>query len=128
MLLTLKVLNEDATLNNWVDEGGSDQIVRGSDAKMNLQLFQVDRKIRYVPDVAAVITADFLNSDSTTLSKTATFPFADDRSIIQIAFTAAETALLISQNIIVSVVEGGNTSIAVLQLGLQMISPTQEGC
>lgn len=128
MLLTLKVLNEDATLNNWQDMGGSAQIARGADAKLILQLVQAERKIRYIPDVAAVITANFLKSDTTTLAKTATFPFADDRSIIQFSFTAAETALLISQNIIVNVAEGANTSIAILSLGLQMISPTQEGC
>lgn len=127
MLLTLKVLNEDATLNNWVDIGSA-QIARGSDAKLNLQLIQVDRKIRYVPDVAAVITADFLNSDGTTLSKTATFPFVDDRSIIQFTFTDAETALMIGQNLVVDVQEGSNTSIAILQLGLQMLSAQQAGC
>lgn len=127
MLLTLNVLNEDATLNNWQVIGNA-SIARGSDAKMNLQLMQADRKIRYIPDVAAVITADFLNSDGTTLSKTATFPFADDRSIIQFTFTDAETALLIGQNLVVEVQEGSNTSIAILQMGLQMISAQQAGC
>lgn len=128
MVLTLKVLNEDATLNNWQDLNGSAQVMRGSDAKLILQLSQVDRKIRYVPDVAAVITMDLINSDQTTLSKTATFPFADDRSIIQFVLSDTETALLISQNLIVNIVEGSNTSIAVLQLGFQMISPNQVGC
>lgn len=128
MNLTLKVLNEDATLNNWVDMGGSIQIVRGADAKLILQLVQVDRKIRYIPDVAAVITTTLLNSDGTTLAKTATFPFADDRSIIQFTLSDAETALLIGQNLIVNVQEGSNTSIAILQLGLQMVSPSQAGC
>lgn len=128
MVLTLKVLNEDATLNNWQDMGGSAQIVRGADAKLILQLFQVDRKIRYVPAAGAVITIDLINSDQTTLSKTATAPFADDRSIVQFTLTDSETELLISQNLIVSVVEGSNTSIALLSLGLQMISPSQAGC
>lgn len=127
MILTLKVLNDDATLNNYQDIGIA-QIVRGSDAKVNLQLVQADRKIRYIPDVAAVITADFLNSDGTTLSKTATFPFADDRSIIQLTFTDAETANLIGQNIVVDVQEGSITSIAILQAGLQILSAQQAGC
>lgn len=127
MLLTLNVLNEDATLNNWQIIGNA-QIARGSDAKIILQLIQAERKIRYIPDVAAVITADFLNSDGTTLSKTATFPFADDRSIIQFVLSDAETANLIGQNLVVEVQEGSNTSIAVLQMGLQMISAQQAGC
>lgn len=128
MNLTMKVLNEDASLNNWQDMGGTVQIVRGADAKLILQLFQVDRKIRYIPTIAAAITMDFMNSDGTTLSKTATFPFADDRSIIQIALTDSETANLISQNLIADIVEGSTTSIAILQMGLQMISPQQAGC
>jgi len=127
MILTLKVLNEDASLNNWQDIGSA-QIVRGSDAKLILQLFQADRKIRYIPDAAATITMDLLNSDGTTLSKTATFPFADDRSIIQFTLSDAETALLIGQNLVVDVQEGSNTSIAVLSMGLQMISTQQAGC
>lgn len=128
MLLTLKVLNEDATLNNWTDLGGSISIARGANAKLILQLFQVDRKIRYVPDVAAVITVDLIKSDATILTKTATFPLADDRSIIQFTLLAAETADLISQNLVVKVVEGANTSFAILQLGLQMVPITQVGC
>lgn len=127
MILTLKVLNEDASLNNWQDIGSA-QIVRGSDAKLILQLFQADRKIRYIPDVAATITMDLLKSDGTTLSKTATFPFADDRSIIQFILSDTETAELIGQNLIVEVQEGSNTSIAMLQMGLQMISTQQAGC
>jgi len=128
MNLTLRALNEDATLNNWQDMGSSVRIVRGADAKLILQLMQVDRKIRYIPDIAAVITVDLLKTDGTTLSKTATFPFADDRSIIQFVLTDTETADLISQNLVVEVVEGSNTSIAILQQGLQMVSPSQAGC
>lgn len=128
MILTLKVLNDDATLNNWQDQGGVAKIVRGSDSKLVLQIVQADRKIRYIPDVAAVITMDLLNSDGTTLSKTATFSFADDRSIIQFILSDSETLLLIGQNIVVDIQEGSNTSIAILQQGLQIISSQQAGC
>lgn len=128
MNLTLKTLNEDASLNNWVDTGGSAKVIRGADANVMLQLFQVDRKIRYVPAVGAVVTAALLKSDGTLLNKTLTAPFADDRSIQQLALSDTETADLISQNLIVKVVEGSNTSYAILQLGLQMASTSQEGC
>lgn len=127
MLLTLVALNEDATLNNWQVTGNA-RVVRGSDAKLILQLVQVDRKIRYIPDAAADITVDLLKTDGTTLSKTASFPFADDRSIIQIELTDTETADIISQNLIVTVDESGSISIAVLQGGLQMVSTSQAGC
>lgn len=128
MLLTLKVLNEDASLNNWKDLGGSAQVVRGADAKLILQIFQVDRQIRYVPAADADISMDLLKSDGTTISKTASFPFADDRSIIEIDLDESETADLIGQNLILDIEEDDITSIAILQMGLQMISPTQEGC
>lgn len=127
MLLTLKVLNEDATLNNWKYQGSA-QSVRGSDAKLMLQLFQADRQIRYIPAAGATITMDLLKSDGTTLPKTATQPFADDRSILQFDLTDTETVDLIGQNLAVEVVEGTNTSIALLSMGLQMLSPNQEGC
>ena len=128
MLLTLKVLNDDATLNNFVDQGSVAQVVRGSDAKFILQITQVERKIRYIPSNTAVITMDLLNSDQTTVSLTASFPFADDRSIIEFDLSDADTSLLIGQNLIVDIQEGLITSVALLQKGLQMINPTQVGC
>lgn len=127
MVLTLKSLNEDATLNNYTTQNGA-QITRGSDAKLILQLWQVDRNIRYIPAVGAVITVALIKSDQTILNKTATIPFADDRSILQFTLTAAETALLIGQNLIVTIVEGAVTSIATLQQGLQMLPTSQVGC
>lgn len=127
MVLSLKVLNEDATLNNFVDIGSA-KIYKGSDAKLILQLFQPDRKIRYIPASGAVITVDFLKSDGTTLTKTGTVPFADDRSIFQIVLSDLETVDIVSQNLIAKVVEGSDTSYAVMQSGLQMVSMTSQGC
>lgn len=123
MILSLKVLNEDAVLNSWI-EIGSAKIIRGADAKIVLQLFQPAWRIRYIPDVATVITMDLLKSDGTTLTKTATFPLADDRSIIQFTLSDTETLTLISQNILVKMVLGADISFAMLQQGLQMVSTT----
>lgn len=128
MILTLKVLNDDAALNNWTDEGGTKEIIRGSDSKIILQLFQVEKKIRYVPISSAVITMVLMNSDGTTITKTASFPISDDRSIVEFDISASDTTGLISQNIVATVVEGLSTNIALLQQGLQMISPSQVGC
>lgn len=127
MLYSLRVLNPDATLNNFVDIGSA-RIYKGSDQKLILQLFQSDRKIRFVPAITAVITMDFLQSDNTVLTKTATFPFADDRSIIQIVLADTETPNIVSQNLIAKIVDGADTSFAVLQGGLQMVSLVAAGC
>jgi hypothetical protein len=126
MLLTFKVLNHDATLNNW-GEIGSAKIVRGSAAKIVLQIFQPEKKIRYIPASGATLTVAFLNSDGTTLNKSATFAIADDRSIVEINLTASETATLISQNLIGTLTEGGVVTIILLQQGLQMLS-TMDNC
>jgi hypothetical protein len=121
MSLSLKVLNSDATLNSFF-ETSTFSTIRGSDIAIVLRLFQPDKKIRYIPSVSAVITMDFLKSDGTSISKTASFPFSDDRSIIQFSLSDTETALLISQSLLVKVVEGTITTYAVLQSGFQIIS------
>lgn len=126
MLLTLKVLNSDATLNNFMDIGAA-KAIRGSDLKIVMQLIQVEKGIRYIPAVGATVDFTLKNSDNTTIVKSATFPFAEDRSIIQIELTDTETALLISQNLVGKLTEGTDISYALLQLGLQMVSLTQ-GC
>lgn len=125
MVLTLKVLNSDCSLNNFQDIG-TFQLVRGSDAVLNLQLFQADRKIRYIPNSASTITLSLTKSDGTILSKTSSFPFADDRSIIQFSLTSSDTANLISQMLVVQVSEPSGNTFALLQNGFQMISTT--GC
>lgn len=128
MNYALKILNTDATLNNFKDIGSA-SIYKGSSAEIVMQLFQEERKIRYMPAAGAVITIDLKKSDGSVLIKTFTFPFSpDDRSIIKIALTALETVDLISQNLVAKLVEGSNTSFAVAQLGLQMGSTVNEGC
>jgi hypothetical protein len=124
MILTLKVLNSDATLNSFEDIGNY-EFVKGSTAILKLQLFQPDKHIRYIPVSGATITMDFQKSDNTVLTKTATYPFADDRSIIQISLTAVETALIISQNLVAKLDETGTITYAILQGGLQLVSLTQ---
>lgn len=126
MIFGLKVLNEDATLNNFV-YASAISIAKGADAKLVLQLHQVDKKIRYIPATGATITADFKKSDNTSLTKTATHPFVDDRSIIQFVLTDLETANLVSQNLVVKIDESSNISYAILSSGLQMV-PLTSGC
>lgn len=125
MNLTLKILNSDATLNNFV-EGATASIVRGTDVKLILRIVQSERtNLRYIPQAASVLAMSLLNSDGTTLSVTPTQPFADDRSIIEVDIAAANTTLLISQNLNLSITEPTPSpmiSFAVLPFGLQVIS------
>lgn len=122
MLLGLKVLNSDATLNNFV-ESNSVQIVRNADAKIVMRLVQPQHNnLRYVPASGATFSITFQKSDGTTLVKTPTQPFADDRSILQVLLTEVETALIISQSLNVQVDEGSDKSFAILQLSLQVVT------
>lgn len=117
-MLSLNIINSDSTLNSF-NISGTKEFIGGEDIKLRMQLFQKDKGIRYIPDVAAVITLDLKLADETILVKTATFPFADDRSIIEINITDLESVDLISQTINVKINESGNITYAVLQFGLK---------
>lgn len=128
MVYGLRVLNSDATLNNFMDVGTAN-VYKGTDAVVILQLIQPEKKnIRFIPSNSAVITVDLVNADNTVNTKTATIPFADDRSIIQLSLSAADTMTLISQNLVAKIVDGGLTSYAVLQVGLKMATLASQGC
>lgn len=120
VILSLKVLNSDATVNNFV-ESSSLQIVRGADATIKLRLVQPERSnLRYIPASGATFSISFLKSDGTSLVKVPTQPIADDKSILQVVLTDTETQTLISQGLNVEINEGSDKNFAVLQQGLQM--------
>lgn len=125
MILDLEPINDDATLNDYAFMGNF-RFVPGDDVILRMVIVQPTKKIRYIPESGATIEFDFLKSDGTNLLKTATFPFADDRSIIQVTLTTAETATLISQNLIAKVTESGNITRAWLQNGFQLVNITGE--
>lgn len=127
MYLSLQVLNSDAILNSFIDIGVQ-RFTSGDDVVFVFKLWQPDKNIRYVPAVGAVITCDFKKSDNTTVAKTATLPFADDRSIIKFTLTGAETAELISQNIKVQIDEAGVISSAFKQSAIQKVTVDNLGC
>ncbi len=125
MILDLEPINDDATLNAYSFISNF-RFVPGDDVKLLMVIVQPDKKIRYVPESGATIEFDFLKSDGTNLLKTATFPFADDRSIIQVELTAVETATLISQNLIAKITETTGITRAWLQNGFQLVNITGE--
>ena len=119
-MLNLDIVSKNPSLNSF-SLSKTLQFASGEDVKVTMRLFQADLGIRYVPDSAAVITIDLKKSDNTTLTKTCAFTFPDDRSIIEFSLSAAESATIISQNLVVKLVEGSNTQFAVLQYGLQRV-------
>ena len=120
MKLTLDIVSDSPTLNAY-NLSKSVQIVKGQTAKVILRLWQEDRKIRYIPSSSAVLTIDLKKSDQDVITKTLTPTFADDRSIQEFSLSAAETTELISQNLVVKIVDGSDTYFAILQKGVQKL-------
>ena len=121
MLTSLKALNSDATLNSFQDIGNH-QIARGETAKLLFQLVDPNKKLRFIPGASAALSVTLLKSDGTSITKSLSFPFAEDRSIAQLDLTAVETATLTSQNVNVKITDGGNIQYAILQSGLQVVA------
>lgn len=119
-MLTLDIVSKSPQLNSF-SLNKNFQFASGEDVKVTMRLYQPDLGIRYVPDSGATITIDLKKSDNTTLTKTCSFTFADDRSIIEFSLTAAESALVISQNLVVKLLEGSTTQFAILQYGLTRV-------
>lgn len=114
MILTLQMLNEDATLNSFFDIGSA-KFIPGVPVKLVMRLIQISRDLRYVPDAASTFSLTLKKSDGTTLSKVPTFLDSGDRSLIVVNLSNVETQLLIGQNISVTITEPSGDSVAQLQ-------------
>lgn len=125
MILALQPITPDSTLNDFTFISNI-QFIAGSGFKITVQLNQTVRKQRYIPDAASTMVFKLLKSDNTTLSKSASFKFADDRSIIEATLTDLEAANLIGQNLVLEITEPSGLSVGVLQKGLQQIVPVQD--
>jgi hypothetical protein len=119
-MLTLDIILPNPQLNYHVVSKVAN-FIAGETVKVIMRLWQPNLKIRYIPSNTAVITVDLKKSDNTTLTKTCSFTFADDRSIIEFDLTASESEQVISQNLVVKIVDGSDTKIALLQYGLSRV-------
>lgn len=98
MLLTAKPINSDGTTNIF-EYIGVWEVIRGEKATFKCQLFQTERDLRYVPASTATVDFIFMQADgSTTTTKSATID-ANDRSIVSVDLTAAETTDLRGGNV-----------------------------
>lgn len=117
-MLTGVILASNSTLNNFTELDGL-SIIRGSEVNLQLRLQDADTEHRYIPDAAAVITIT-LNDGSTGLEKTMTMN-ADDRSMLSVTLTEAETELILSGDIKITVDESGVTKKGLMVDALRMI-------
>ena len=103
-LKNVENLNTYAYSNQWIvrQDGNT-----GEQQSVYLQLVDLDKdSIRYIPSASSVITVTFPDlEEEMTVQKTASFPFADDRSILKIDLTVAD------------VINSGNIKISITEIG-----------
>jgi len=95
-MITAKILNSDAILNNFKEIGSLD-FVPGAEVTLVIRLQDTQLELRHIPPATAIVKAIFNNTDGTTLEKIMA-PLTDDRSIRSVILQEAETDLLLGGN------------------------------
>jgi hypothetical protein len=97
-MIKAKLLNQDASLNDFIYVGSID-FIPGENVTVALQIFLSEKGIRFVPPADATMTLTFIDSDGADIVKTAAVIDADDRSMWKVVLTQEETETLAGQNI-----------------------------
>lgn len=95
-MLTAKILNSDATLNNFKEIGSLD-FIPGTQAELFIRLFNSQLSLRYIPPATAIVKIFIDKSDGTVLEKTMS-ALSDDRSILSTTLEEAETEEILGGN------------------------------
>lgn len=88
-MLTARLLNSDASLNNFFEITSLD-FVAGSQIDLSLRLFDSQKSIRYVPPATASLKI-FLQTGDIELEKTLSVISSDDRSMWKVTLTEDDT-------------------------------------
>ena len=121
-MYTARILNNSATLN-YFQEMSAAEFVPGENLTLIFRLHQPDINLRYIPNSSAIVTFTFNLSDGTTLDVVGV-PNSDDRSIMTISISAANSALLLGGNVpfeIDMTGDGSNIKKGLIQNALQRI-------
>lgn len=98
-MLTIKLLNEQCTLNNF-DYLEQKEYIPNLPFKLKYQISDSETKQRLIPGTAAKMNAIFQTRDGSTLSKSCTMLFnPDDRSMWEVSLTAEESNDIIGSNV-----------------------------
>lgn len=132
MRLTIKLLNQDSTLNNFAFDKTLD-ISRGETAEVIFQLVQENGQ-RYIPTSDATVEVSIARNptaigvtgggramEDNSIKRQATEHFTADRSIWSIPLTTAETMKMISGAIKVTVTEGAKVKMCQLNQAIRII-------
>lgn len=113
MQLSVKMLNSSSSLNSLMYQNQT-FVSSGETKTIYFQLIDLDMSNgncsqRFIPTSAATVSVNFISLDiAKNISKIASNPFADDRSIWAITLNSSETASLAGVNMNVTVVDGSN--------------------
>lgn len=127
MFLTGKIINPDATLNNFVYQDQGVEFLPSSSVVIALQLFDPAKKMRYIPPSTAVITFTFNNADFTTFTQESSFINTQDCSLLLINLSTTQTAYMVGGNLTFTVDVYGNGSLiynGLIQDALQFVDVT----
>ena len=101
-MLTVKLLNDQATLNNFLYLGTKEYIPNKA-FTIKFQLFDSENNVRIMSGSAATCSVVFQKSDGTELTKSASFLFSpDDRSMWKVALTNSEANDIIGSNFLIN--------------------------
>lgn len=116
-MLTLQILSLNPTLNNFTTIP-TYSFESGSDCEVYIRLHNAALNLRYIPDAGSTLTTELVNSDETTITPALTQPFPEDLSVWMFSITAAESALLIGQDLKVTLTEGAKATVITLRKAL----------
>lgn len=106
MRLDIKMLDPTSTLND-IEYINELEIYPGETTTVMFQIVNKSNGIRYIPDSGAIVTAKLYSvNDVNNITKTATNPFVDDRSIWSFSLNAIETQKMAGVNMELTITEG----------------------
>ena len=108
-MLSTKLINSEATLNSFF-EINNVQYVPNENLTVSFRLWDTQRDIRYIPAVAATVNVSFVDTSAVTVTVAASQISADDRSMWTVDFTQAQTLIIATNSLQVSVDELGDTT------------------
>lgn len=123
-MLTLQILSLNPTLNNFTTLS-TYAFESGSDCEVFVRIHNQQLNLRYIPLEDATLETTLVNADDSTISPAFTNPFPEDRSIFRFELTAAETQLLVGQDLKVILTEDDKKTVITLRKAL---SKTGGGC
>lgn len=134
MRLGIAMLNSNSTLNQLMYQNQL-KINPGETATVYFQLVDLDQQSgncpapRYIPAAGATMSVNMYSLDQAkSITKVATNPFADDKSIWSFNLTAADTQIAAGVNMKVTLTEGANIKIANAEAVLIFGSKSQYSC